>query len=82
MGLVAASASASASAGGAQKLIFDPTLADERRAELFNYLNLEAAEKYAWCVPDERALKVLAHFAPIVEIGAGKGYWYVGRCHP
>jgi hypothetical protein len=32
-------------------------------------------EKYAWCCPDERALNILAKFAPLVEIGAGKGYW-------
>lgn len=31
--------------------------------------------KFAWACPDERALKVLCHFSPLVEIGAGKGYW-------
>lgn len=32
-------------------------------------------DKYAWAVPDERALKILAAFQPLVEIGCGKGYW-------
>lgn len=32
-------------------------------------------EKYAWACPDNRALNVLCHFSPLVEIGSGKGYW-------
>lgn len=32
-------------------------------------------EKYAWAVPDERALRIISYFSPIVEMGAGKGYW-------
>ena len=31
--------------------------------------------KYAWAIPNEEALSVIAKFAPIVEIGAGSGYW-------
>lgn len=30
---------------------------------------------YAWAIPDQPALDELAKYAPIVEIGAGKGYW-------
>jgi hypothetical protein len=30
-------------------------------------------EKYAWGIPDERSLKILQFFSPIVEIGCGKG---------
>lgn len=55
--------------------IFDPKIDDERRATLLNYLNLTAAEKYAWAVPDERAIRILCDYAPVVEIGAGRGYW-------
>jgi hypothetical protein len=33
------------------------------------------ADKYAWAVPDARALRIIASFSPIVEIGAGRGYW-------
>jgi hypothetical protein len=27
--------------------------------------------KHSWATPDERALRILEHFAPIVEIGCG-----------
>jgi hypothetical protein len=32
-------------------------------------------ERFAWAVPDARALRVVANFGPLIEIGAGKGYW-------
>jgi hypothetical protein len=31
--------------------------------------------KYAWAIPDDTCLRVLAHFSPLVEIASGKGYW-------
>jgi hypothetical protein len=34
-----------------------------------------AALKYAWAIPDERALRILSSLGPLVEIGCGKGYW-------
>lgn len=34
--------------------------------------------KYAFAVPDEPALAAIARYAPIVEMGAGTGYW--ARC--
>ena len=30
---------------------------------------------YAWAIPTEDALKVICKYSPIVEIGAGTGYW-------
>jgi len=39
----------------------------ERRPEL--------CVKYAWAVPSEEALAALLALGPIVEVGAGKGYW-------
>src|SRR5262249_51994941 len=30
---------------------------------------------YAWAVPDEEALRVCVKYSPLVEIGAGGGYW-------
>lgn len=33
------------------------------------------SDKYAWAVPDQRALKILNHFSPIIEIGCGKKFW-------
>jgi len=40
---------------------------EERRKEL--------ASLFAWGVPNEQALKVMAAHAPLVECGAGMGYW-------
>ncbi len=39
----------------------------ERRREL--------AARYAWALPSEAALEALARYAPLVECGAGTGYW-------
>lgn len=32
-------------------------------------------DEYAWAIPNDHALRALARLAPIVEIGAGRGYW-------
>jgi len=32
-------------------------------------------KRYAWAIPSEEALAEIAKYGPIVEIGAGKGYW-------
>jgi len=32
-------------------------------------------DKYAWAIPNKRALRILSNFAPLIEVGAGKGYW-------
>lgn len=40
---------------------------DERRREL--------ASLFSWAIPTEPALAVLAKYAPLVECGAGTGYW-------
>ena len=32
-------------------------------------------DKYSWAVPDLKAIKVIAFFSPLIEIGAGNGYW-------
>src|SRR5258708_3231915 len=39
----------------------------ERRREL--------ASLFSWAIPNARALEVLAAHAPLVECGAGMGYW-------
>uniref|UniRef100_A0A7S2X6L1 Methyltransferase n=1 Tax=Lotharella oceanica TaxID=641309 RepID=A0A7S2X6L1_9EUKA len=55
----------------------DPNLkgGDIRRALLFEMLPDEMPERYAWAVPDDRALKIIAHFGPVIEIACGAGYW-------
>jgi hypothetical protein len=45
-----------------------------------NWIRLEVmgqplCEKYSWAIPNNRALNILASFSPLIEIGAGKGYW-------
>ncbi len=42
----------------------------ERRA-----VREEAVVEYAFAVPDSHALDVIASHAPVVEMGAGTGYW-------
>lgn len=41
----------------------------------FDVLGQPLCEKYSWAIPDERALNILRTFSPLIEIGAGKGYW-------
>ena len=50
----------------------------KRRNKLFQQLVDDASricDRFAWATPSETALRVLAHFAPIVEVGCGAGYW-------
>lgn len=35
----------------------------------------ECTVKYAWAVPNDAALEALIQLSPLVEIGAGLGYW-------
>lgn len=32
-------------------------------------------QKYSWAVPNQEVIEVIASYSPIVEIGAGAGYW-------
>jgi len=36
---------------------------------------LDLAQRYAYVVPDEPSLSLLGELGPIVEMGAGTGYW-------
>ena len=38
-------------------------------------LGKSISEKYAWAIPDLRALKILSNYSPLIEIGCGKKYW-------
>jgi hypothetical protein len=38
-------------------------------------LRRPACHRYSWAIPDQAALKALVALGPLVEIGAGKGYW-------
>jgi hypothetical protein len=35
----------------------------------------ELAKKYAWAVPTNSALQLITKYGPIIEMGAGTGYW-------
>ena len=37
-------------------------------------LGAAMCEKYSWAIPDSTTLRILKHFSPLIEIGAGKGY--------
>jgi len=32
-------------------------------------------QKYAWAIPNEQAISKLVELSPLIEIGAGAGYW-------
>lgn len=38
-------------------------------------LRRELVKKYAWAIPDQGALDLLAKYGPLFEVGAGSGYW-------
>lgn len=38
-------------------------------------LRQTAVENYAWAIPTDEALDLLAQLSPLVEVGAGRGYW-------
>ena len=33
------------------------------------------AQKYAWAIPTNAAIRAIVQYSPIVEVGAGTGYW-------
>lgn len=35
----------------------------------------DLVQKYAWAVPDDEAIEAMATYSPLVEMGAGNGYW-------
>lgn len=58
--------------------LYEPHVSDKIRLESWMRIDVigqHLCQKYAWAVPDERTLQIIRHFQPIVEIGAGKGYW-------
>jgi len=55
------------------------TVSPERRAQIWMEqaeIGEELVNQYSWATPDERALKILKEFSPLVEIGCGRNaYW-------
>lgn len=60
----------------------DEHVSSEERAKIWEdqaNIGEELINQYAWATPDPRALKIIKHFSPIVEIGCGSNaYW--GKC--
>ena len=51
---------------------------DEERSEKMVRINVVGgflSKKFAWAVPDSRALKIIGTFGPIIELGCGNAYW-------
>lgn len=42
--------------------------------ELYDHTE-DFQRRYAWAIPCNRSLNILANFSPLLEIGAGRGYW-------
>lgn len=58
--------------------LFSEDVSDEHRLSQWIRLKIcgeSMVSKYAWAVPDEKSLNVIEHFQPLIEIGAGQGYW-------
>ncbi len=41
----------------------------------FRHKREQFCKRYAWAVPSQAAVELVAKYSPLVEIGAGKGYW-------
>lgn len=42
----------------------------------FDYqIRTELTRKYSWAIPTHEALNIIKQYSPIIEIGAGTGYW-------
>lgn len=54
--------------------IFRGYHADDRVVEAWK-IQRTMRHEYAWAIPDDFALDIIVSHSPIVEIGAGKGYW-------
>ncbi|GMH77088.1 hypothetical protein TrST_g4095 [Triparma strigata] len=58
--------------------IFAPTTDADTRAEQWTKMcdmGEELVNKYAWAVPSQEAMDICKKLEPIVEVGAGQGYW-------
>jgi hypothetical protein len=56
--------------GGADQERFEEMLADVGADGL-----TDLAQRYSYVLPDDRSLAALADLGPLVEVGAGTGYW-------
>lgn len=55
--------------------IVNPYLTQARTYRFHSGWRLDLVTRYSWAIPNEKALNTLARFSPLIEIGAGTGYW-------
>ena len=56
-------------------LLFDSMQQRYSASDMRRFCRSLIVRKYSWAIPDEDALKAIIEYEPIVEIGAGTGYW-------
>lgn len=47
----------------------------DRKTDSFKDYRHPFVKKFAWAIPDLAALKMIARYSPIIEVGSGTGYW-------
>ncbi len=53
----------------------DAVLISLEHAAARRRLRHELVRRYAWAVPSEEVIRQIAAYGPIIEVGAGTGYW-------
>lgn len=46
-----------------------------RRRSESKHSRMDLVREYAWAIPNEDAIETVVEYSPIIEIGAGTGYW-------
>jgi hypothetical protein len=58
--------------------LFTPGISEESRLQDLIRLNVVGnylTDRYAWAIPNSRAINILSSFEPLIEMGCGLGYW-------
>ena len=58
--------------------LFSSEINPDDRAEIWSRqrgVSERLVDEYAWATPDNRAVRIIRYFSPIIEIGCGKN-WY------
>ena len=56
------------------QLIGNPLLENYLRDD-WTWENMMIRPTFSWAIPDEKAIQLISKYSPIIEIGAGRGYW-------
>lgn len=51
------------------------SLYDIKQDKYFDDVIFPLVTKYAWAIPNDFAIETIAKYGPLIEIGAGSGYW-------